>query len=103
MGRGLCCRDVGRHHRSPRLPKDGGSDRDRVIDAQAFAAKQRQSPGEAELEQTWQTLPKAVRHVESDKCRFGNPPRESNFQRLGIRPDMTASRTKFAIGYWSKG
>src|ERR1700724_406052 len=72
MGRGLCCRDVGRHHRSPRVPKDGGSDRDRVIDAQAFAAKQRQNPGEAELEQTWQTLPKAVRHVESDKCRFGN-------------------------------
>jgi hypothetical protein len=75
----------GRHHRSPRVPKDGGSDRDRVIDAQAFAAKHRQNPGEAELEQTWQTLPKAVCHVESDKCRFGNRPRESNFQRLGIR------------------
>ncbi|MGC2222325.1 MAG: hypothetical protein WA624_08135, partial [Methylocella sp.] len=32
----------------------------------------------------WQTLPKAVCHGESDKCRFGNPPQESNFQRLGI-------------------
>src|ERR1700731_1071613 len=29
---------------------------------------------------------KAVCHGESDKCRFGNPPQESNFQRLGIRP-----------------
>jgi hypothetical protein len=28
------------------LPPDGGSDRDRAIDAQAFAAKQRQSPGD---------------------------------------------------------
>src|SRR6202022_2552876 len=31
-------------------------------------------------------LSKAVCHRESDKCRFGNPPQESNFQRLGIRP-----------------
>src|ERR1700719_3895177 len=30
-------------------------------------------------------LSKAVCHGESDKCRFGNPPQESNFQRLGIR------------------
>src|SRR6202023_3949550 len=29
-------------------------------------------------------LSKAVCHGESDKCRFGNPPQESNFQRLGI-------------------
>jgi hypothetical protein len=48
---------------------------DRVIAAQAFAAKQRQSPGEAELKQTWQTLRKADCHVESDKRRFGNRPR----------------------------
>src|ERR1700738_420565 len=31
-------------------------------------------------------LSKAVCHGESDKCRFGNPPQESNFQRLGISP-----------------
>ena len=30
-------------------------------------------------------LSKVVCHGESDKCRFGNPPQESNFQRLGIR------------------
>ncbi|MFZ3328260.1 MAG: hypothetical protein WA231_21290, partial [Methylocella sp.] len=42
------------------------------------------SQSEAEPESTWQTLPKAVCHSESDKCRFGNPPQESNFQRLGI-------------------
>jgi hypothetical protein len=30
-------------------------------------------------------LSKAVCHGESDKCRFGNPPQESNSQRLGIR------------------
>jgi len=29
-------------------------------------------------------LSKVVCHGESDKCRFGNPPQESNFQRLGI-------------------
>src|ERR1700730_12496773 len=29
-------------------------------------------------------LSKAVCHGESDKCRFGNPPQESNSQRLGI-------------------
>src|ERR1700730_12695914 len=29
-------------------------------------------------------LSKALCHGESDKCRFGNPPQESNFQRLGI-------------------
>src|ERR1700738_1751981 len=29
-------------------------------------------------------LSKAVCHGESDKRRFGNPPQESNFQRLGI-------------------
>src|ERR1700730_18958436 len=29
-------------------------------------------------------LSKAVCHDQSDKCRFGNPPQESNFQRLGI-------------------
>src|SRR5580704_9399420 len=32
-------------------------------------------------------LSKAVCHGESDKCRFGNPPQESNFQRLGISPN----------------
>jgi hypothetical protein len=32
-------------------------------------------------------LSKAVCHGESDKCRFGNPPLESNFQRLGITSD----------------
>src|ERR1700730_14896092 len=35
-------------------------------------------------------LSKAVCHGESDKCRFGNPPQESNSQRLGIsrhKPD----------------
>src|ERR1700738_2613347 len=31
-------------------------------------------------------LSKVVCHGESDKCRFGNPPQESNFQRLGISP-----------------
>ncbi|MGA7385610.1 MAG: DHA2 family efflux MFS transporter permease subunit [Methylocella sp.] len=30
------------------------------------------------------SLSKAVCQGESDKCRFGNPPQESNFQRLGI-------------------
>jgi hypothetical protein len=30
-------------------------------------------------------LSKVVCHGESDKSRFGNPPQESNFQRLGIR------------------
>src|ERR1700730_14435797 len=29
-------------------------------------------------------LSKVVCHGESDKSRFGNPPQESNFQRLGI-------------------
>jgi hypothetical protein len=30
-------------------------------------------------------LSKAVCHGESDKCRFGNSPQESNSQRLGIK------------------
>src|SRR4030081_3239283 len=30
-------------------------------------------------------LSKAVCHGESDKCRFGNPPQESNSQRLVIK------------------
>jgi hypothetical protein len=38
-------------------------------------------------------LSKAVCHGESDKCRFGNPPQESNFQRLGIRPNDHAHAT----------
>src|SRR5580700_1722252 len=33
-------------------------------------------------------LSKAVCHGESDKCRFGNPPQESNSQRLGINPSQ---------------
>jgi hypothetical protein len=35
-------------------------------------------------------LSKAVCHGESDKCRFGNPPQESNFQRLGISGPLAA-------------
>jgi hypothetical protein len=38
-------------------------------------------------------LSKAVCHRESDKCRFGNPPQESNFQRLGISPPDEAPIT----------
>src|SRR5580692_8444837 len=34
-------------------------------------------------------LSKAVCHGESDKCRFGNPPQGSNFQRLGITVYLT--------------
>src|ERR1700730_17295301 len=37
-------------------------------------------------------LSKAVCHGESDKCRFGNPPQESNFQRLGIRASLSRPR-----------
>jgi hypothetical protein len=85
---GGAIRDLGKSHRSTGSG-DGGSDRDRVMDAQAFAAKQRQSPGEAELEQTWQAPRKAVCHVESDKSRFGNRPRESNFQSLGMSSLMS--------------
>src|SRR5882757_9525203 len=46
---------------------------------------------------------KAVCHGESDKCRFGNPPQESNFQRLGITvcgsvEAMRTSFTSFGLG-----
>src|SRR3984893_8762687 len=34
-------------------------------------------------------LSKVVCHGESDKSRFGNPPQESNFQRLDITPYYT--------------
>jgi hypothetical protein len=37
-------------------------------------------------------LSKAVCHGESDKCRFGNPPQESNFQRLGIISMIDSNR-----------
>ena len=52
---------------------DGGSDRDRVIAAQAFAAKQRQSPGEAELEPTWQTSQKLFAMVNQTNADSGIP------------------------------
>jgi hypothetical protein len=35
-------------------------------------------------------LSKAVCHGESDKCRFGNPPQESNSQRFVIIPHGAA-------------
>src|ERR1700730_17534190 len=38
-------------------------------------------------------LSKAVCHGESDKCRFGNPPQESNFQRLGITTPQSRQGT----------
>jgi hypothetical protein len=37
-------------------------------------------------------LSKAVCHGESDKCRFGNPPQESNFQRLGVSWKLSRER-----------
>src|SRR6478609_4146754 len=37
-------------------------------------------------------LSKAVCHGESDKCRFGNPPQESNSQRLGITAPAADAR-----------
>jgi len=51
-------------------------------------------------------LSKVVCHGESHKCRFGNPPQESNFQRLGIRSIQLAeinpaTCTKVAVGAWT--
>src|ERR1700730_17239380 len=45
-------------------------------------------------------LSKVVCHGESDKSRFGNPPQESNFQRLGITPhrsSITSTGSVFVV------
>src|SRR3984893_6081536 len=44
-------------------------------------------------------LSKAVCHGESDKRRFGNPPQESNFQRLGITNLM---QLKIDTSWWTR-
>src|SRR3984893_10907439 len=43
-------------------------------------------------------LSKAVCHGESDKCRFENPPQESNFQTLGIRQAGTRHNDRQFLG-----
>src|ERR1700730_6970624 len=42
-------------------------------------------------------LSKAVCHGESDKCRFGNPRQESNFQRRGISSRLEEIRIPIAF------
>jgi hypothetical protein len=54
------------------LPPDGGSDRDRAIDAQAFRSKAASKSGRSGTEADMANLSKAVCHVESDQGRFGN-------------------------------
>jgi hypothetical protein len=87
-----------RRHKSPQAPKDGGSDRDhaRRKPSHQSSVKVR----EAELE-TWQTLPKAVCHVESDKCRFGNTNQLvscfGNLQQFWVRIERSPTET-FDVG-----
>src|SRR5580704_4047842 len=45
-----------------------------------------------EAERAWRTS--CARHLESDTCRFGNPPSESRLLSFGIRPQSREGRRK---------